>query len=192
MRRRRCCDRCDTRFTTLERVYSRLPRTPAQLSVRNGILPPAHAKLSDDDVLTIFSADPELTNTKLAERFRVTPQAVADVRRGRTHRKLIEGQSQQRLCVNCDHWCSSRYCYFGFPEPEEMGPVAARECDNFRFKSTDPAPAPTSPAPPSGTPSAAAARPSVQSPRPSPPAVRVIAAASHTPAASASSRRRSR
>lgn len=189
MRRRRCCEKCGARFTTLERIYSKLPRTPAQLATNNGALPSPRSKLSTDDVLAIFFSDPKISNRKLAERFQVTAQTIADVRRGRTHRKLIEAQAQQRLCVNCEHWSLARYCYFGFPDPDEIGPAAARDCDNFVFRSAAPAPAPTDPTPPSGTPSAAAARPSRRSPHPPPPAVRVIVAASRNPAASTSSHR---
>lgn len=150
IRRRRQCLNCSTRFTTLERFFRKLPATPKQRATIN--LPPPHfpARLAPEAVLTIFHSPASVTSTELARRFHVTRQAITDVRKGRSHIKVIEALSQGPLCPQCEHWSKNGYCLFGFPDPQEIGPSAAADCNIFSPKApaSDPGPQSSPPASP--------------------------------------------
>jgi hypothetical protein len=91
-------------------------------------------RLTEAAILDILTS-PE-SHRVLAERYGCHHSAVAHVREGRTHAKVlpeIARRSPGRNCVNCQHWRhASRECDLGLPDPLIEGLRFAGNCTTYR------------------------------------------------------------
>lgn len=139
VRRRRVCISCGHRWSTLERIYAKLPHPQKGKPVPR-LDPYRKRKLNREQVLAIYHADLSATTlVDLASRYGVTRETVRQIRAGLTHRKLLASTDDLQLCTGCIHWARSGYCTMGFPDPEEEGPTFAAECSLYaeRTQSTN-------------------------------------------------------
>lgn len=132
VRRRRECTACTHRWTTLERIYAKLPRprTGRPMPVPRGGRP---RKLTDQQVLAIYHADlSHVTMAQLAERHSVSRETVRQIRKGKVYKKLLASMATIRLCTDCIHWATvGHYCTMGFPDPEDEGLAFASDCSLY-------------------------------------------------------------
>lgn len=137
VRRRRTCASCGHRWSTLERIYAKLPHPQKGKPVPR-LDPYRKRKLTSEQVLAIYHADlAQTTLLELANRHGVTRETVRQIRAGETHRKLLANSDGLHLCSNCIHWARSSYCTMGFPDPEEEGPTFAAECSLYEARNAD-------------------------------------------------------
>ena len=79
------------------------------------------------------------THAELADRYRVSPSTIGQIRRGELHSRLAPdlprktgngSRGMKRVCSNCIHW-DSNSCSLLFPDPKEEGVKFARECSVY-------------------------------------------------------------
>lgn len=131
MRRRRRCEECGHRWSTLERVFTKIPHPLKGQRVQR--LEPHHhpRKLTDEQAVAIFHAkDQGQTMKALAERYGVSRETIRGIWRGRSRVSAIRNAGKVQLCTDCAHWRRS-YCAMGFPDPEDEGPAFARDCSLY-------------------------------------------------------------
>lgn len=133
VRRRRICASCGHRWSTLERIYKKLPHPQkGQVTPR---LRPHRGKLTTEQVLAIYHADTDKTPLlALAEKYGVSREAIRQLRAGLTYKSVLAETGSMQLCSNCIHWARTGYCTMGFPDPEEDGPAFAADCNLYEAR----------------------------------------------------------
>lgn len=86
--------------------------------------------LTDNAVVDILES--KVSDAKAGKKYGISRQSVQQIRRGNTYanvRPEIPRRSNQS-CRKCEHWRKD-CCSFGFPDPIEEGPQAARDCSLY-------------------------------------------------------------
>jgi hypothetical protein len=131
-RRRHHCHECSHRWTTWvgERPFQ--GRDP---NARKGYR--SKPPMTEDEVRLVLTSP--LSSVKLAREIGRSKEAVAAIRRGTLHARILpelpRRQVQQRpdpsvSCHACEHWEGDR-CGMGFPDPLEEGPAFAADCSLY-------------------------------------------------------------
>jgi transposase-like protein len=131
-RRRHLCHNCQHRWTTWTGERPPQGRVPNARKGRR-TKPP----LTEDEVRLVLTSP--LSSVKLARELGRSKEAVAAIRRGDLHAKVLpelpRRQAKRRAipelsCHACAHWRSSE-CGMGFPDPIEEGPAFAADCSLY-------------------------------------------------------------
>lgn len=86
--------------------------------------------LTEDAVVDILES--RISDAKAGEKYGISRQSVQQIRRGNTYANVRPDipRRNNHSCKKCEHWRDG-YCSFGFPDPIEEGPRAARDCNMY-------------------------------------------------------------
>jgi transposase-like protein len=133
-RRRHLCHNCQHRWTTWTGERPPQGRVP---NARKGLRkkPP----MTEDEVRLVLTSP--LSSVKLARELGRSKEAVAAIRRGDIHAKVLPElprrqamRSSDLSCHTCAHWWRGS-CGMGFPDPVENGPAFAADCSLYELRS---------------------------------------------------------
>jgi hypothetical protein len=128
-RRRHRCHVCSYRWSTWCGEKPRIGRAP-HAKTGSRTRPP----LTEDEVRLALTSP--LSAMKLARELQCSKEAIAAIRRGTTHAKVLPElpRRQPLSCVSCINWKDAS-CAMGFPEVLEEGPVFAADCSLYEARS---------------------------------------------------------
>lgn len=138
VRRRRECDGCGHRFSSLERVYVKIPSAMKGQPLDRFKDTQHKSRLTDEQVLAIYHSSKNVSTVELARRHGISKEAVRQIQRGITHKKVLAAHQSVTLCSGCVNWSAAgSYCLMGFPDPELEGMAFAKDCSLYEPRTQD-------------------------------------------------------